>query len=68
MIRTGNTFKRATNMAAAFVNAVVKQDAKQKCWVSRAVVDRAMHTNIGDVVEADRISVSNKTAALLGIK
>lgn len=58
---------RATNMGAAFVDAVVKTDPKQKNWVSRAVVDRAMHTNVGNVVERDKIHVSYKTRVELGL-
>ena len=46
-------YQRPTNMATAFVNAVVKQDPKQKNWISRAVADRALHTNVGNVVERD---------------
>ena len=54
---------RATNMAAAFANAVVKQDPKgKKHWVARTVIERATHTNIGNVKERDIVlHVSHKT-------
>ena len=59
---------RATNMAAAFANAIVKQDPKQTNWVSRAVIDRATHTNIGNVRERDvNLHLSRKTANKLGL-
>lgn len=48
-----HSFQRPTTMAAAFVEAVVKQDPNQKNWISRAVADRALHTNVGNVVERD---------------
>lgn len=59
---------RATTMAAAFANAVVAQDPKQKNWVSRTVIDRAMHTNVGNVKERDvNLRLSHKTAVKLGL-
>ena len=59
--------QRATNMATAFVNAIAKQDPKQKNWISRTVADRALHTNIGNVNERDHINLSRKTAMQLGL-
>lgn len=59
---------RATALAAAFLNAAVVQDPKQKNWVSRTVIDRAMHTNVGNVSERDvNLHLSHKTAKQLGI-
>ena len=57
---------RVTNMATAFVNAIAKQDPKQKNWISRCVADRALHTNVGNVQERDQINLSKKTAKALG--
>ena len=51
------SYQRPTTMAAAFVQAVVKQDPKQKNWVSRAVADRALHTKVGNVVERDNFNL-----------
>lgn len=59
--------QRATNMGAAFVNAVVKQDPKQKNWVSRTVVDRALHTNVGNVTEFEDRAAAHKTAVKAGL-
>lgn len=50
-------FERPTNMAAAFVAAVVKQDPKQKNWISRCVADRALHTKVGNITERDTINL-----------
>ena len=59
---------RATTMAAAFVNAIVKQDPKQTHWVSRTVIDRAKYTNVGNVQERDvGLHLSNRTAKALGL-
>lgn len=54
-------------MGAAFVNAVVKQDPKQKNWVSRTVVDRALHTNVGNVTEFEDRAAAHKTAVKAGL-
>jgi len=56
---------RATTMAAAFADAAIK-DKKQKHWVTRTVIDRAMHTNVGNVREVDlaeRIKISQQRKA-----
>ena len=47
------SYQRPTTLAAALVGAIVKQDPAQKNWISRAVVDRATHTKVGNVVERD---------------
>lgn len=57
---------RATNMGAAFVNAAVKANQKTS-WVARAVVDRALHTKVGNVQEKDKLHVSFKTASACGL-
>lgn len=55
-----HSFQRPTNMADAFVRAIVKQDPKQKNWISRCVADRALHTQTGNVQERDHFNLKER--------
>lgn len=58
---------RATNMAAAFFNASLR-DAAEANWVARCVKDRARHTTVGVKRENDfKVNVSGKTRRRLAI-
>ena len=54
------SFQRPTTMAAALVGAIIKQDPKQKNWISRTVADRALHTTVGNVIERDHWNLAQK--------